>query len=325
VSEETILQSKVPPNHAGKQLLDYLASRFRYNAPEAWLELIQSGKVTVNEKTAFPSQELQRGDRVAYSVLLKEPPVDRNIQILHEEHTFLVAVKPGQLPSHADGNFIKNTFIHIITERLRAQGWKGIVQLVHRLDRETSGLIVAAKDRTAHRKLVDQFEKRLVEKQYLAVAKGRIDQTAFEINGAIGRDPQSEISMRHKVVESGTPYSKIAVTFFEKLEGLNDATLLRCLPKTGRTNQIRVHLASIGHPLVGDKLYGRTDEEFLAFIHHVKSGGDPSWVGHMETPRHLLHASKLTFMHPETNERVSFEAEMPEDMRQYLEKNKLKQ
>jgi RluA family pseudouridine synthase len=324
VAEETILQSKVPPNHAGKQLLDYLATRFRYNAPEAWLELIQSGKVTVNEKTALPSQGLQRGDRVAYSVLLKEPPVDRNIQILHEEETFLVAVKPGQLPSHADGNFIKNTFIHILTELLRSQGWKGDVRLVHRLDRETSGLMVVAKEREAHRKLVDLFEKGLVEKQYLAVAKGRIDQNTFEINGAIGRDPQSEIPMRHKVVEPDTPYAKSAVTFFEKLGDLTDATLLRCVPKTGRTNQIRIHLASIGHPLVGDKLYGRTDEEFLAFIHHVKNGGDAAWPGHSETPRHLLHASKLAFKHPLTNESLVFEAEMPDDMRRYLEKNKLK-
>jgi 23S rRNA pseudouridine1911/1915/1917 synthase len=324
VAEETVLQSRVPPGQAGKQLLDYLASRFRYHASEAWRELIHSGKVTVNGKTALPHQELKRGDQVAYAVVLREPPVDRNIRILHEEDSFLVAMKPGQLPSHADGNFIKNTFIHILTERLRAQGWKGDVRLVHRLDRETSGLMVVAKERGAHRKLVDQFEKGLVEKQYLAVAKGRIDPSTFEIDGAIGKDPQSSISMRHKVVEPGTTYSKPAVTFFEKMKDLADSTLLRCRPKTGRTNQIRVHLASIGHPLVGDKLYGRTDEEFLAFIRHVKSGGDPSGAGNPEAPRHLLHASRLAFKHPETGVQVSFEAEMPEDMRRYLEKNKKK-
>jgi RluA family pseudouridine synthase len=324
MGDETILQCRVPPKQAGKQLLDYLASRFRYQTPEVWRNLIGLGKVTVNGKTALPTQALEPGDKLSYAVILKEPPVDKNIRILHEEETFLVAMKPGQLPSHADGNFIKNTFIYLITEHLRKGGWKGDVKLVHRLDRETSGLLVVAKDREAHRKLAEQFEKGLVEKEYRAVSRGAIEQWTFEVNGAIGKDRESQISVRQKLVPPGTPFSKPSVTFFEKLEDLREATVLRCIPKTGRTNQIRVHLDSIGHPLVGDKLYGRSDDEFLAFVRHVKSGGDPAWAGHLETPRHLLHASKLSFAHPETGEKIFFEAEMPEDMRRYLEKNKLK-
>jgi len=318
VPDETILQSNVPPNHTGKELLEYLSGRFRYQTSEAWRELILKWKVTVNGKSVQPGHILQRGDLVAYAVVLKEPPVDKNIQILHEENTFLVAFKPGQLPSHADGNFIKNTFIFLITEELRRNGHKGVVMLAHRLDRETSGLMVVAKDKQAHRKLVNQFEKGLVEKEYLAVVKGSIAEKQFEVDGAIARDEESEISTRHKVVSAETPFAKPSRTLFEKVQDLKETTLLKCIPKTGRTNQIRVHLASIGYPLVGDKLYGRTDDQFLEFIHYVKAGGDPAFGGRLETPRHLLHASKLSFIHPETGERVSFEAEMPADMRNYI-------
>lgn len=319
MSEETVLQSKVPAPMAGKILTEYLSQRFRYQTRDAWVDLIRSGKVTVNGQRASPALPLHKGDRVAYSVILREPPVDRNIQIVHEEDSFLVAIKPGQLPSHADGNFIKNTFIYLITQRLRDKGWKGDVRLVHRLDRETSGLMVVAKNRAAHLNLVRQFEEGSVEKEYRAVAKGRIEEKNFEVNGAIGRDPESQISVRQKVVPAGTPFSKAALTLFEKLEDLKDATWFKCMPKTGRTNQIRVHLDSIGHPIVGDKLYGRTDEEFLEFIQHVKAGGDPAFSGHAETPRHLLHASKLSFHHPETGKLLSFETEIPEDMKRFIQ------
>src|SRR6185295_9012215 len=280
--DETILQSKVPANQPEKYLLDYLCARFRYQSKEAWFELIKAGKVSVNGQKASPYHPLKKGDLVAYSVILKEPPVDGNIQILHEEETFLVAAKSGKLPSHADGNFIKNTFIHLITERLRTAGWKGAVNLVHRLDRETSGLSVVAKNKEANRKLTEQFEKGLVEKEYLAVVKGMVEKEKFQVEGAIGRDEASQISVRQKVVPPETPLAKPALTLFEKIQDLKEATLLRCLPKTGRTNQIRVHLAHAGHPSVGDKLYGRTDEEFLSFIQHVKAGGDPFFENRFE-------------------------------------------
>ncbi len=320
--EETILQSKVPLNLAGHSLSDYLSKRFRYQTKETWESLIRSGKVTVEGKVVNPGLPLKKGDRVAYSVILKEPPVDRNIQVLYEEDSFLVASKPGQLPSHADGNFIKNTFIYLITEELRKKGWKGDVRLVHRLDRETSGLMVVAKNKEAHLNLVHQFEQGQVKKEYQAVVKGRPEKERFEVNGAIGKDLTSAISVRQKVVSENTPYSKPSFTSFEKLEDLKGYSLFRCWPKTGRTNQIRVHLDSIGHPIVGDKLYGRTDEQFLEFIHHVKAGGDPAFTGHLETSRQLLHAGKLSLAHPVNGTQITFEAKLPLDMWEFIEKNR---
>src|ERR1041384_257816 len=179
--EETQLQSRVPKNQGGKSLLDYLAGRFRYQTREAWDQKIKEGKVTVNGKTSPPDRILKPKDLVAYSVALREPPVNRDIQILYEEEGFLVASKPGLLPSHADGNFIKNTFIYILTETLRERGWKGEIHLVHRLDRETSGLLVVAKTPAAHANLVRQFEEGTVEKEYLAVARGEILEEKFEV------------------------------------------------------------------------------------------------------------------------------------------------
>lgn len=324
MQEETVLQSKIHPHQAGKSLLDFLCDRFRYQTRETWEDLITRGKVTLNGETTPSHAQLQKGDLVSYHVVLNEPPVDKNIQILHEEESFLMASKPGQLPSHADGNYIKNTFIFLITETLRAKGWKGEVRLVHRLDRETSGLMVVAKNKDAHLKLTRQFEQGLVSKEYLAIVRGQVGAETFEVQGAIGKDDSSSISIRQKVVPEGTPFSKVSVTKFEKLQDLRNGSLLRCLPQTGRTNQIRVHLTHAGHPLIGDKLYGRTDEEFLEFIHYVKAGGDPSFKERMEVPRHFLHAARLSFDHPVTGKKISFEAPLPPDMKEFLVKTTLR-
>jgi RluA family pseudouridine synthase len=321
MQEETILQSKVPPQQENNSLLDYVSKRFRYQNREVWNGLIRDGKVTLNGKSVSPDQLLKSKDIIAYTVALNEPPVDRNIQIIHSEESFLVASKPGNLPSHADGNFIKNTFIYILGGMLKDQGFKGSLNLVHRLDRETSGLMVVSKNKAAHQKLIQQFENGQVEKEYLAIARGIIPEDQFEVNGAIGRDTDSQVSVRQKVVADDTPFAKKSSTQFEVVTRLATGTLIRCRPKTGRTNQIRIHLASIGHSLVGDKLYGRSDDEFLAFVHHVKSGGDSAWTGHIETPRQMLHASQLSFSHPETSEKIAFTAELPEDFKNYLERD----
>lgn len=321
MSEETTLSSRITLQISGTRLIDFLCSRFKYHGREEWMEIIRSGKVAVNGRPSDPEYALNKNDTVSYNVVLREPPVDPNIIILHEEETFLVACKPGNLPSHADGNFIKNTFIYILRGMMVGRGYGGPVKLAHRLDRETSGIMVVGKTDGAHRALVRQFEEGSVEKEYIAVARGVIRDDSFEVGGAISPDPESAISIRRKVVPAGAPGSRPAQTRFEVVERLSGATLVRCLPATGRTNQIRVHLAHTGHPLVGDKLYGRTDEEFLEFVRNARAGNfDPlPW---MDAPRHLLHAARLSFNHPESGRRVTFESEIPEDMRGYIEKMK---
>jgi 23S rRNA pseudouridine1911/1915/1917 synthase len=317
--EETTLSSRITSGHAGLRLVDFLCSRFKYHTREQWSENILNGSVSVNGAASDPDYILKKNETVSYTVVLREPPVDPDIRIIHEEDSFLVAHKPGNLPSHADGNFIKNTFIYILRGSIAARGYQGPVKLVHRLDRETSGIMVVGKTDDAHRNLVRQFEEGTVEKEYLAVARGVIGEYSFEVSGAIAPDADSAISIRKKVVPELTPGSRHASTRFEVIERLRDSTLLRCLPATGRTNQIRVHLAHAGHPLVGDKLYGRTDEQFLEFVRRAREGNFDLLLW-MEAPRHLLHASKLSFNHPVTGERVAFESPMPDDMRSYIER-----
>ncbi len=318
-AEKTVLQSRVPFQCEGKTLLAYLAGRFRYQSQDDWEKKIIRGEVTLNEKPSTPLQILQRGDYIAYQVVLREPPVNKDIKLLYEETSFLVANKPGNLPSHADGNYIKNTFIYLLTQTLRQKGWKGDVRLVHRLDRETSGLMVVAKDKECHRILSSQFEKGEVRKEYLALAQGTLAPGSFEVDGPIGRSARSQISIRRQVLAAGTPGARPSRTHFETLQHLGKSTLLRCVPQTGRTNQIRVHLESIGHPILGDRLYGRSDEEFLQFVRTAKSGKEipPAPGG---APRLMLHASCLSFRHPVTNQGVNFESSLPEDMLLMIEK-----
>lgn len=321
MKEETVLSSRVAPSLAGMSLIDYLCGRFRYHNREEWEALIREGKVTVNGGASPPERLLKRNDIVSYRTVLREPPVDASIAVLHDEESFIVAAKTGNLPSHADGNYIKNTFIYLLRRRLEESGRGGQVNLVHRLDRETSGIIVASKSGDAHRALVRQFEAGTVKKEYLAVARGEIEEDSFQVSGAIMRDTGSSISIRRRVAPEGTDEGRASLTRFEVIEHLRGYTLLRCLPATGRTNQIRVHLAHLGHPLAGDKLYGRSDEEFLEFVRRARAGiYEPlPW---MESPRHLLHASLLAFDHPVTGERVSFQCPLPTDMALFIEKTR---
>ncbi len=319
MAEATTLSSVIKKQNEGIRLIDFLCSRFKYHKREDWEKLIGDGSLRVNTNASSPGYILKNKDIVTYSVVLHEPPVDSNIRIIHDEDAFLVAFKPGNLPSHADGNFIKNTFIYLLKNMIACQGYHGPVKLVHRLDRETSGIILAAKQKESHNILIHQFEAGTVEKEYIAISRGIIQKNSLIVNGAISMDIKSKISIRRRVVPDGTPGSLTAVTRFEVIERLNDYTLLRCLPATGRTNQIRVHLDHIGHPLAGDKLYGRSDEQFLEFVRNARNGiyKPLSW---MDANRHMLHASKLAFLHPVTGKRVSFQSPVPEDMLCFIEK-----
>lgn len=316
MTEKTNLQSKIHAASAGHPLLDYVSQRFRYQTRDYWREMIEEGFLTLNGSKAKPETILRTGDILSYQTVLNEPEVDKNIQVLHEEKSFLVADKPGWLPSHSDGNFIKNTFIYLLREKLKTQGWGGQAHLVHRLDRETSGLMVVAKSREAARSLARQFEAGQVKKTYWAIVQGVVKNDFFDVGGAIGPDPQSQISVRRAVRPEGEPGCQRAFTQFEVLRRTARNTLVLCRPQTGRTGQIRVHLASQGHPLVHDKLYGRTDEEFLEFVRQSKTGWSDKAGG--RPPRHFLHAGRLELFHPLTGKSLEFETQWPDDMRTFL-------
>ena len=321
MSEKTTLTSVINRSNEGVSLVEFLSFRFKYHTKEKWAELIHNADVKVNGAVSLTDYILKNKDIVSYSVILKEPPVDTNIRILHNEACFLATCKPGNLPSHADGNFIKNTFIYLLTKMMSEQGYNGYLKLIHRLDRETSGIMIVAKTKDANRALAKQFEEGVVEKEYIAVVRGIIHDDLFEVNGAIAPDSSSSVSIRKRVVPDGTPGAQSALTRFKVIERYPGYTVVRCLPATGRTNQIRVHLAHIGYPLAGDKLYGRSDEEFLEFVREARAGrfDQLPW---MDAPRHMLHASVIQFKHPETGKNISFNCPLTFDMEQFIQKIK---
>ncbi len=321
-NELTLLKSPVPTKYAGMSLMEYLQKRYPYRNPQAWQGALDDRKLLLNNKPATGKEKLIKGDLVSYWVALREPPVDKNIQVLFEDDHLLVANKPATLPSHSDGNFIKHTFIFLLTEMLKQRGYQGKLWLCHRLDRETSGLMVVAKTREALADLLRQFESGAVSKEYRCIVAGVMEKDSYRVDQPVARDEQSEISIRWAVVPEGSPGAKESVTEFKVLERLDGYTLVAAFPKTGRTNQIRVHLAYLGHPVVGDKLYGRTDTEFLDYIHHVKAGGDQAFGGRYGADRQLLHAYGLSLTHPVNCQPITFTAPLPEDLIKFLHDKK---
>ncbi|MCA8950583.1 MAG: RluA family pseudouridine synthase, partial [Planctomycetes bacterium] len=255
---------------------------------------------------------LRAGAALCYRKQHREPPIDRDVRVLHRDPALLVVEKPAHLPVHGDGAFVRHTLIHLLRHELGHPE----ARIVHRLDRETSGLLVVARTDAARAALERQFVAGSVGKSYLAVVHGAVERD-FVCDAPIGRATTSSITLRRAAAANARD-PKPASTRFTVLERGRDRTLLGCEPATGRTHQIRVHLEHVGHPLLGDKLYGRTDAEYLAFVARVKAGGDPREVPPGEPPRQLLHAAALAFRHPDDERALRFESAAPAEFGAWL-------
>lgn len=308
------LQSKVPRALKGMALADYLATRFRYHTRAEWVAEIAGGHIFVNGLSGEEKQRLQAGDRVAYRTLLHEPSVPRDIHIVYQDDSVLVAEKPALLPSHADGNFISNTFVCILRQQLKLAGFEGQLYLVHRLDREASGLMVVGKAKNVLPRLARQFDEGSVRKEYLAIVRGRVADDSFTVEGLIGRDAHSPLSIKRCLLPAGSTGAQESYTAFQVVERRQHSTLVKAMPRTGRTHQIRVHLASLGHPLCGDKLYGQSADAYLHWVASVKKDPNAAMAAAPDNPRLMLHACGLSFQHPLSGETMAFEAAMPVDM-----------
>lgn len=313
----TTLTSTIHNNPKGMTLIDYLCQRFKYKNHEAWVEAITDGSVLVNGKATSPSQALNIKDCVSYTSQRNEPAVATDITIIFEDDHLLVVNKPAPLLTHSSGIFINNTMIAM----LRARTGNKDLSLGHRLDRETTGIVVLSKTRGLTAKLMDSLAKVDVEKHYLAVARGEVDFEEKLISGWMGKKSSSLIHIRQELLDSPTEGYKESCTRFLLKQRLKGFSLLACELKTGRTNQIRVHLEAAGHPIAGDKLYGRPDGDFLSYQEYFKKHLDFSGGGTWEHPRQLLHAWRLSMNHPVTNERLQWEAPIPMDMKKFIEEH----
>ena len=254
---------------------------------------IRGGCVHVNGSPTRPSQILRAGDEIRVAVPDEvEPAVARAedipLDILHEDAAVLVLNKPAGLVVHPGAGNAEGTLVNALLFHCAGLSVIGGTErpgIVHRLDKETSGCLVVAKTDSAHRSLSAQFADRLIKKTYLALVEGIPRMPHGKIEAAIGRHAVHRQKMA--VSERG----RASVTGYRVLASFERKALVECQPRTGRTHQIRVHLKHLGHPIVGDPLYGRR-------------GGQP---------RHFLHAWKLSFTHPESGKPMAFCAPLPAD------------
>ena len=261
-------------------------------------KLIGDGHITVNDRVAKAGLKLNIGDSLTVTIPFTPPspllPEAIPLNIIYEDDDLLVIDKPAGLAIHPAPGHLSHTLVNAILSHLPTLPdtddslRPGIV---HRLDKDTSGVMLVAKNRQAQANLIDQFKTHSVVKAYLVLVKGHLTPESGIIEAPIGRDPQNR--KRMAVVTKG----REAQTQYNVVKYVGDYTLLEVKPETGRTHQIRVHLSAIGYPVVGDKVYG------------VKSP---------YLPRQFLHAHRLGFHLPSTGEYVEFESELPPDLAQAL-------
>jgi len=306
----------VTVEESGSALIDLLVHRYRFKNRQDWLAVAADRKVFVNGCTAEALQILHSGDEVLYEAPeAPEPPVDKKFSVLFEDEQILALNKPGNLPCHPSGCYYENTLLYQIKEKLGLTR----VHLINRLDRETSGVILAAKTEVAARNLSDQFVHRRVKKVYSVIVEGCFPDE-IEAAGWLIRDENSPVRKKRRFVKGslgGKPCegAEWAQSGFNKIESYAELSLLCVKPQTGRLHQIRATLCSLGFPVVGDKLYGVDDHLFIQFINDQLSDLDKL---RLRMNRQALHASELEVNHPATGDAVMFRAPLPEDMRLLL-------
>jgi 23S rRNA pseudouridine1911/1915/1917 synthase len=309
----------VASDDAGKRLDQFLATRLNSVSRARVQEMIAEGKVLVNEAPAKASLKLRGGERIrvlgeAQRAPLKAIAEEIPLDIVYEDDDLAVIDKPAGMMVHAGagasedarnrGTLVNALLYHL--QSLSGVGGELRPGIVHRLDKETSGLIIVAKNDEAHRKLGAQFAAREVKKKYVALVHGWVKKDSGTIAQSISRDPVRRVRMTARL-QGG----RAAVTHYRVLRRLDTKfgklTLLDVKIDTGRTHQIRVHVAEMGHPVVGDTMYGAPKQ----------ARGKSAAIG---LPRNFLHAAELEFRHPRTGVTIALNRELPEELREFLRK-----
>ena len=290
---------------AGKRLDRFLQERLPAYSRTRLQDWIRTGHIQVGGKAQKPSYVLRGGETLevepAEPTPLRAEPEAIPLEILYEDDDVLAVNKPAGMVVHAGAGCRSGTLVNALLHRFQSlSGVGGELRpgIVHRLDRYTSGVILAARHDAAHRHLAAQFASREVEKVYLALVHGTVKQETGRIEKPISRDPVRRIRMTARLGRGRT-----ALTDYKVLRRFRHFTLLEVRIGTGRTHQIRVHLAAAGHPVAGDRLYGA-----------------PASVEGPPAPgRFFLHARRITFRKPSTGERVTVEAPLPEELERWMQ------
>jgi 23S rRNA pseudouridine1911/1915/1917 synthase len=297
---------ELTPDAAGERLDRALTAALPALSRAQIQRLIKEGKITMNGKAVKASYRLEGGEQ--FRVILPEPvetalvPEAIPLDIRYEDEDMIVINKPAGMvvhpaPGHERGTLVNAVLAH--APDLPGVGGEKRPGIVHRLDKDTSGLIVVAKHDVALRGVQRQFKQRSVRKVYLALVEGHIQPAEALIDAPIGRDPRQRKRMA-VIPPNRSARARPAQTSYQLIDRYGDFSLVECYPLTGRTHQIRVHLAFAGYPIVGDEVYGRR-----------KSG--------LPLKRHFLHAAELTFRRPADGESVTFRAELPPELQRLLD------
>jgi 23S rRNA pseudouridine1911/1915/1917 synthase len=302
----------------GTRLDQYLVAMFPDFSRSVVQKAIEAGAVTVNGTTAKASYKVRYDDHVR--VELPEPthpapvPEDIPLEVLYEDDFLALINKPFDMVVHPAKGHWSGTLVNALQHRfahLSNAGGDYRPGIVHRLDRDTSGVILVAKEEATHRELSMQFEKRKIFKEYVAITAGVLDRDSDYIEGRIGHHPHDRVKM---AVTDDEDEGKEACSFYEVIERFRGNTFCRISPRTGRTHQIRVHLASVGCPVLADKVYSGRDSLRLSDL----VAGLAAEADEVLMPRQALHAARLRFLHPQRREVIEVEAPLPEDFQRTL-------
>ena len=293
----------------------YLAENIEGWSRAKLQRLIENEDVLVNDKTVKPSYKLRENDEVEVDLIeasaARFEPENIPLNIVYEDEYLAVINKPAGMVVHPGAGVQSGTLANAIAyhfqlEQSAISGQSEMrIGIVHRLDKDTSGLIVVAKDDEIHEALSEQFRERTVSKSYVALVHGQTDENTGKIDVPIGRNKHNRLRMKVAT------YGRTALTLWRVRKRYDKFTLLDVEIKTGRTHQIRVHMGYINHPVVGDEIYNEGRDNTVA---------DTSVRNAIVTMRRFfLHAEKLSFTHPKTGERMEFKQELPPELKQFLE------
>ena len=289
----------IPADCAGLRLDQALAQLLPQYSRARLTTWVRNGRVTVDGNTAAPRDKMHGGENIMVQPALSPDetafrPEAIALQVVYEDETLIVIDKPAGLVVHPGSGNWAGTMLNALLAHAPQLATVPRAGIVHRLDKDTSGLLVVAKTLTAQTDLVRQLQARSVKREYRAVVHGTVTRNG-KVEGAIGRDPRNRTRMA--VTAAGKP----AVTHYSVLEKLPRASVLACRLETGRTHQIRVHMQKLGHPIWGDPVYGPRNAPALPAI-----------------KRQALHAEKLALTHPDTGDIIEWQSPLPDDMRQLI-------
>jgi len=311
------LQIELQSEPGDRRLDRFLAQRWAAHSRSTFQKLIRNGRVLVNdEPVTKPSAEVHRGDRIVVRLYKRRPlgivPEPIPIDVIYEDDDILAVNKEAGILVHPARGNPHGTLVNAVAhhaDSLSRGGDPWRPGVVHRLDRDTSGVIVFAKNDAVHGRLARQWENRTVEKEYLAVVEGTPELDADVIDQPLGRDRRSR--ERYAVRRDGT--GREALSQYQVAETFDGFSVVRVRIHTGRTHQIRVHMAHIGHRVVADRQYGSRDKVTLQELARGRADRDEVLIA-----RQALHAARLTLKHPRTRTALHLEAPLPDDLARLL-------